>query len=80
MESGNILLYDFQCGRPFFSRKKDCFFFPDTVDMGRGGVGVRVRVSVYSNVLGLFRNIPSQNTGTTRGPHQIPQLPYFYPR
>ena len=29
--------------------------------------------------MGIFRNIPSRNTGTTRGPHQIPRFLYFIP-
>ena len=51
----------------------------DNVDMGRvgGGVGVSVRIGVLSSVLGIFRNMPYHNTGTTRGPHQIPPFLYF---
>ena len=47
--------------------------------MGRvgGGVGVSVRIGVLSSVLGIFRNMPYHNTGTTRGPHQIPRFLYF---
>ena len=52
-KSGNILLYDFQCGRPtFFRIKKESLFFSDKVDMGRGGVrvGVGVRIRVRNGV------------------------------
>ena len=51
--------------------------------LGRGGVGVgvrvsvRVRISVYGGVLGLFRSIPSRNTGTKRELHQIPRFLHF---
>ena len=37
--------------------------------MGKGGIGV----GVGRSVLGIFRNTPSHNTGTTREPHQIPR-------
>ena len=64
-----------------FPKKRKERFFPDKVDMGRGGgvvgVRVRVRIGVLSSVLGIFRNVPSHNTGTTRGPHQIPRFLYF---
>ena len=49
--------------------------------MGRGAIWVWVRIrlrdSVFSSVLGVFRNVPSRNTGTTRAPHQIPRFLYF---
>ena len=42
------------------------------------GVGVRVgvRISVGS-IFGIFRNIPSHNTGTTRGPHRTARVAYL---
>ena len=40
-------------------------------------VRVRVRIRVLSIVLDTFQNIPCHNTGTTRGPHQIPRFLYF---
>ena len=74
MEIGGYLLSDFSCGRPIFSRKiTPGFFQAKFIWLGRGGV----RVSVSSIVSGIFRNIPSHNTGTTRGPHQFPPfLPF----
>ena len=47
-----------------FLKQKKGLILSRQVDMGRGEVwvGIRVRVS---------RNIPSHNTGTTRGPHEI---------
>ena len=49
---------------PDFSRTK--------LTMSRG----RVRVGVECSVLDIFRSILSHNTGTTRGPHQMP--PFLY--
>ena len=37
----------------------------------------RVKICVLGSVLGIFRSIPSHNTGTTPGPHQIPRFLYF---
>ena len=64
-----------------FSTKKNARFFRDKANMDRGGIGVglrvRVKVSVYSSVLGIFLNIPAHYVGTTRGSHQIPRFLYF---
>ena len=43
---------------------------------GRVGVGIAVGARVIGSEVvfwGIFRNVPSHNTGTTPGPHQIPR-------
>ena len=43
------------------------------------GAGSRLRLELVSKVefWGIFFNIPSRTTGTTREPHQIPRFLYF---
>ena len=61
----------------------DTFFFagisPDKASSGRAragvGVSVRVRLGGSGGVLGVLNDISSHNTGTTRGPHDIPRIP-----
>ena len=47
---------------------------------GRVGVGIAVGARVIGSEVvfwGIFRNVPSHNTGTTRGPQQFPRFSYF---
>ena len=65
-----------------FFKKKKPDFFPDKVGTGRGGVRVRARViiCVYNSFTGIFRNIPSLNTGTIRGSRKNSPNSMLYPR
>ena len=61
----------------FSSEKRTIFQDKVKVDMGRVGVGLGLEFVSTAVFWGIFRNIPSRNTGTTRGPHQIPRFLYF---